>query len=133
MGVSRDVPSLDIVYKLVSYAGTGRIKLSAEKTLIPGPKQIFRMERDGVAEEDVLGCSDEPATGRPLLQPVMKGGVRLSEGRVTLEGARTRARAEVGRLPPHIRSIEPARSVYPVTVSEALIATRDAVRRKHQA
>ena len=36
MGVSADAPYLDIVYKLTSYAGDGRVKLSANKPVLPG-------------------------------------------------------------------------------------------------
>ena len=42
MGVSADAPFLDIVYKLTSYAGEGRVKLSANKPVLPGRKQVFR-------------------------------------------------------------------------------------------
>ena len=74
MGVSRDAPSLDIAYKLVEYAGRGRLKLSTGKALLPGRKQVFRVERDGVADHDVIGRRDEPLPGRPLLRQVMAGG-----------------------------------------------------------
>ena len=43
MGVSADAPYLDIVYKLTSYAGVGRVKLATDKPVLPGRKQIFRM------------------------------------------------------------------------------------------
>src|SRR5258706_3852414 len=88
MGVSADAPSLDMVYKLVEYGGEGRAKLSEDKTLLPGRKQVFRVERDGAAEYDGLARHDEPPCGRPLLELVMNDGVRLREGRVTLDGAR---------------------------------------------
>src|SRR5437899_2151958 len=41
-GVSADAPSLDSVYKLVSYAGRPAFKLSPGKETLPGPKQVFR-------------------------------------------------------------------------------------------
>ena len=129
MGISRDAPALDIVYKLVEYAGRGRMKLSTHKAVLPGRKQIFRVERDGVASQDVLGQHDEPPCGRPLLQPVMKGGVRLPAGRVSLDDARARARHELERLPPAVRGIEPAQCPYRVEISEALAASRDRLQR----
>ena len=49
MGVSRDVPALDMVYKLVDYAGRGRLKLSTGKAVLPGRKQVFRVERNDLA------------------------------------------------------------------------------------
>jgi len=132
MGVSRDVPSVDIVYKLVEYAGAGRIKLSPGKALLPGRKQVFRVERDGVAEYDVLGDANEPGAGRPLLAPVMQGGARLPAGRVTLDEARAHASREVARLPARIRAIEPADPPYAVRISDALTASSEAIRRAHR-
>lgn len=129
MGVSRDAPALDIAYKLVEYAGRDRLKLSPGKAVLPGRKQIFRVERDGLADHDVLGRHDESACGRPLLQQVMKDGVRLPEGRATLDEARARARMELERLPARVRSIEPARPPHRVDISETLAASRDHLRR----
>ena len=47
MGVSSDVPDLDIAYKLAQYAGEGRIKLSSGKPILPGAKQVFRQREGG--------------------------------------------------------------------------------------
>src|SRR5690606_6081004 len=49
MGVSADAPSLDLVYKLAEYAGVGRVKLSPGKPILPGRKQVFRVEEEGRA------------------------------------------------------------------------------------
>jgi nicotinate phosphoribosyltransferase len=120
MGVSRDAPSVDIVYKLVEYAGRGRTKLSPEKLVLPGAKQAFRVESNGLAEYDVLGCRDEQGPGRPLLEPVMREGIRLPSGRATLAEARQRAKMEIGRLPVRLRSILPADAPYQVQISKTL-------------
>lgn len=125
MGVSRDVPTVDIVYKLVEYAGRGRLKRSPGKEVLPGRKQVFRVEQDGVASHDVLAGHDETIAGRPLLEPVMKGGVRLPAGRVTLQEARDRAAREATALPSRVRHNEPARPPYRVDVSAGLSAARD--------
>jgi nicotinate phosphoribosyltransferase len=124
MGVSRDVPTIDIVYKLVEYAGRGRLKLSPGKEVLPGPKQIFRFERGGLADHDVLGRHGERLGGRALLEPVMRNGSRLPAGRVSLDDARAHARRELDGLPPHLRAIDPARPPYRVEISESLNATR---------
>ncbi len=129
MGVSRDVPALDMAYKLVEYAGRGRLKLSAGKAVLPGRKQVFRIERNGLADHDVLGLHDEPAGGRPLLQQVMKHGTRLPEGRVDLDDARAYAARERGRLPAGIRSIEQAKPPYHVDIGPVLAAHRDKLQR----
>jgi nicotinate phosphoribosyltransferase len=120
MGVSADAPVLDIVYKLVEYAGRGRAKLSAGKEILPGQKQIFRVERDGLAQYDVLGRHDEPPHGRPLLQQVMKNGTRLLAGSVTLDTALARRKTELERLPAAVRAIRIASPPYPVEVSADL-------------
>jgi nicotinate phosphoribosyltransferase len=128
MGVSRDAPALDIAYKLVEYAGRGRLKLSTGKAVLPGRKQIFRVAQNGIADHDVLARHDESLPGRPLMQHVMKGGERLPEGRVSLNDARSYARREVDRLPAGIRGLEPARPPYRVDISQALSASRDQLR-----
>ena len=120
MGVSRDAPALDMAYKLTEYAGRGRLKLSPGKWLLPGRKQVFRVEEDGEARRDVIGRPDEPVEGRPLLVKVMERGVRLPAGRTDLEEARARAREEIARLPARVQALEPADPPYPVEVSERL-------------
>jgi len=125
MGVSRDVPAFDMAYKLVEYAGRPRLKLSTGKALLPGAKQVFRVEQDGVADHDVLGCREEELQGRPLLRQVMAGGVRCPPGRVSLEESCALARLELSRLPPRVRAIHPARPAYGVDISRALAELRD--------
>jgi nicotinate phosphoribosyltransferase len=120
MGVSADAPSLDMVYKLSEYAGAGRLKLSTGKVILPGAKQVFRVEEEGEAVRDVIGRADESGPGRALLRPVMRDGRRLRAGAVDLDEARRHAAAEVGRLPSRIRALEAADPPYPVSVSEEL-------------
>ena len=131
MGVSTDAPSLDIAYKLVEYGGRGRVKLSPGKPILPGRKQVFRVERNGVAEHDVIACHAEDVPGRPLLQPMMQNGARLPAARVTLDEARATARRERDRLPSRIRALEPAEPPYRVDVSAALQAAHDEIRRSY--
>jgi nicotinate phosphoribosyltransferase len=125
MGVSRDAPDLDIAYKLVAYGGRARMKLSTGKVLLPGRKQIFRVEEDGLARRDVLARHDEALAGRPLLAPVMRRGERLPAGRVTLDEARGRARDELARLPAALRALAPADPPYAVEISAGLARARD--------
>ena len=132
MGVSRDAPALDIAYKLVEYAGRGRLKLSPGKAILPGRKQIFRVQRDDLADHDVLGRYDDRLQGRPLLQAMMTKGARLPTSHESLDDARARARRELNRLPTRIRSLEPAQPAYRVDVSAALAAERDTLQRVHQ-
>jgi nicotinate phosphoribosyltransferase len=120
MAVSSDAPSLDIVYKLAEYAGKGRTKLSRDKPILPGRKQVFRQHEHGRAIGDVIGRFGEALDGRPLLQPVMRGGRRLSDSESSLDAARRRAADELASLPGHVTALEPADPPYPVAVSAAL-------------
>jgi nicotinate phosphoribosyltransferase len=129
MGVSRDVPALDIAYKLVEYGGRARLKLSTGKILLPGPKQVYRVERDGVADHDVLARREEEPCGRPLLGRVMIGGRRSAEV-PTLDASRARAQMELGRLPQRVRKLEPAVPPYGVEISDGLMLESDVLRRQ---
>lgn len=130
MGLASDAPALDVAYKLTEYAGVGRLKLSPGKSLLPGRKQVFRVEAEGRAVKDVIARHDEELPGRPLLKRVMAAGRRTEEGRGTLDEARARAREELGRLPDRLLGLDPADPPYPVEVSPALSAARDAAARR---
>jgi nicotinate phosphoribosyltransferase len=97
MVASAEAPTLDTVYKLVSYDGRPVAKLSAEKATLPGPKQVFR---GSPSDGDVLALREEEpgADAEALLQPVMKGGSRLT-GPDALSAARSRFEADLGWLP----------------------------------
>jgi nicotinate phosphoribosyltransferase len=120
MGVSSDAPDLDIAYKLSEYAGKGRLKLSTGKPILPGRKQVFRIEKDGQDVRDVIACVDEDPVGRPLLVPMMRDGKRLPEGTVDLTTARRYAQEQMARLPERVRAITSADPPYPVEVSQKL-------------
>lgn len=131
MGVSEDAPSLDMAYKLVSYAGSGRIKLSPGKALLPGRKQVFRREEGGRATGDVIAAHDESHAGRPLLSCVMRAGSRIAPP-PTLHDIRAVAREERNRLPDRILALGPAEPPYPVEVSPRLAAWRDRIAAEHR-
>jgi nicotinate phosphoribosyltransferase len=119
MGVSADAPALDIVYKLTEYAGRGRRKLSKGKATLPGAKQVFRIEEGGHALRDVIGRAGEVLPGRPLLEPVMRHGRRLSAS-PALADIRAYAQGEIAKLPEAVRGLAPAEPPYPVTTSSEL-------------
>ena len=127
MGVSRDAPALDMAYKITSYAGRGRLKLSKGKSVLPGRKQVFREEEDGLFTRDTLARDGESLPGRPLLHLVMEGGKRLSPGRAELPAIRARAEEEIAKLPERVRALPRAEPAYPVAVSPALQAFRDRI------
>jgi len=117
MGVSADAPYLDSVYKLVEYSGQGRTKLAPKKRILPGRKQVFRMESNGESSGDVIARAEETLPGRALLVHVMHNGRRTQAGTESLEAARSRAQQELARLPARVRAITPAEPQYPTRLS----------------
>jgi nicotinate phosphoribosyltransferase len=132
MGVSRDAPTLDMAYKLVEYAGRGRIKLSPGKGFLPGRKQIFRVEHAGLVQHDVLTRNDELVEGRPLLIQVMAAGTRVTGTSATLDQSRAHAKVEIERLPLPLRSLQPAAPPYRVEISQSLTKAYDALRQLYE-
>jgi len=128
MGVSADAPDLDIAYKLCEYAGSGRLKLSAGKPILPGRKQVYRFGGDSGDERDLITLADEQAPGRPLLQPVMRNGTRLPAGETDINEARDYAAGQIARLPPRLLDLAAADPPYPVAISDALGAYQEQVR-----
>ncbi|MDX1530222.1 MAG: nicotinate phosphoribosyltransferase [Rhodothermales bacterium] len=127
MGTSADAPTLETVYKLAAYAGSGRMKLSERKATLPGPKQVFRRYEGGTAAGDTIGLADEALDGEPLLVEVMRDGARTDAGRESLDTMRARAERERARLPERLLRLEPVEP-YPVTVSDRLAGERDRLR-----
>lgn len=128
LAVMEDASHLDMAYKLVEYAGEKRLKLSRNKVLYPGRKQVFREIEGGRMVRDLIGRFDEPPAGEPLLQPVMRGGVPAA--RIHLEESRQRLRCELTRLPDHLRTLDPSPTPYPVHFSECLRADLESIRAK---
>lgn len=121
-----DTPELDMAYKLVEYAGKGRFKLSAKKTVYPGRKQVFREMYDSTISHDTIGCFDELLPGVPLLQPVMVGGRLVNPP--SLEESRLYLRKELEHLPDELLTLERAPRPYPFQFSQALIANLERLR-----
>ena len=127
MGVSSDAPDLDIAYKLVEYAGRGRMKLSTGKPTLPGAKQVFRRHEDGKAVGDTLGRRNETLEGDPLLKPFVSEGRRVRKAE-TPDQARERAGRGLDSLPEEILAIDRAKRDYAVELSNALRDHRDQVK-----
>jgi nicotinate phosphoribosyltransferase len=119
LDISADCPALDCVYKLEEYAGVARRKRSTGKATWPGRKQVFRQtDSTGCLRRDELTLVSDTASGEPLLQTVMRDGIRLGPAKSLLE-VREHARVELTRLPQSLRSLAPA-AVYEVRVSDSL-------------
>ena len=129
MGISTDVPDLDMAYKLAEYAGHGRLKLSSGKPILPGRKQVFRRSEGGQFTGDTIGRAGEPLPGQPLLHPVMRDGHRLPEHESDLDHLRRNAHDRIRQLPRTVRAVKPAAEPYPVAVSHALEEYQAAVTR----
>ena len=130
MGVSVDAPYLDIVYKLTSYAGEGRVKLAASKPVLPGRKQVFRQSDGDFDTGDTIGRADEDLPGRPLLDPVMRDGKRLIPPTADLAETRCYAAQQIARLPETVRALPEADPPYPVEISPKLSAYHQEVVRQ---
>ena len=126
MGVSADAPTLDMVYKLVSYEGEGRLKTSPDKTSLPGAKQVFRYDRDGRMAGDVIATAEETGAedSTALLALVMSGG-RRTRPAPTLDALQAACSAQWQMLPDAIQGLTRA-APFPVRLSQSLEARRDA-------
>jgi len=117
LATSADAPVMGATYKMVELdlGGIHRFtsKLSADKTTLPGAKQIFRD-----TSRDVVARSGECGNGEALLRPVMLGG-RLIEPLPTVEQARCRTAGSLARFPAELRQLEPAEP-WPVIYSREL-------------
>ncbi len=130
MGVSADAPYLDIVYKLTSYAGDGRVKLSANKPVLPGRKQVFRRSDGDRDTGDTIARADEDLPGRPLLRPVMRNGERLTPPTDDLAETRRYTAEQIARLPESVRGLPEADPPYLVEISPKLNAYHQEVIRE---
>lgn len=122
MNTSSDAPYLDAVYKLVEYAGRPRRKRSTGKSTWPGRKQVFRRydAQEGLMAGDQLAVHDDPVSGEPLLQPVLRGGA-LAAPQPTLDEIRAHAKSQLACLPAFLQALTPS-APYEVEISENLRA-----------
>lgn len=121
LGTVADQPDQDSAYKLCGYAGTGRMKLSAKKSNLPGRKQVYRFFEEDEAVRDVIATEEESfEDGTPLLHPVMQDGERLNPATQTLEDLRADCERKVARLPERLLALDPAEPPYPVELSDDL-------------
>ena len=120
IGVSADVPYLDMVYKMVQYADRPVCKLSPGKITLAGRKQIYRCQDDkGCYTYDTIGLRGERfPDAQALLDQVMQQGRRLEPG-PDLKRIKNHFEIELKRLPTKYRALsDPA--CYPVKVSPKL-------------
>ncbi|WP_152051264.1 nicotinate phosphoribosyltransferase [Tautonia marina] len=123
---SRDAPSIAMVYKIVAYAGEGRLKLSTDKVSIPLGKQVFR-SRDGQGRfaGDLVTRFDESAAGEPLLTPILRAG-ELVQPLPGLDAIRSRCADQIASLPEALLALD-APGDYPVSFSDTLTDEADRI------
>ena len=130
LGTMADQPYLDSVYKLSAYAEQDRMKLSSEKSNLPGRKQVYRFFDEGKAARDVIATAEETLDGTPLLDCVMQGGKRTEAGRRSLDEARRHCREAVAQLPDRLLALGEAAPPYPVVLSDDLQKKLERVRHR---
>jgi nicotinate phosphoribosyltransferase len=117
---SQDAPALDCAYKIQEYDGKPKRKRSEGKATWPGRKQVVRRSAaNGAMAGDLLTLERERPAGEALIRAVMRQGRRLELG--SLEDARRLARAQLQRLPAHLKRLETA-PAYAVEVSASVRA-----------
>lgn len=119
MGVSDDAAALDMAYKLVEYAGKGRLKLSSGKPVLPGEKQVFREAGDNF-RRDTIARAEEQLPGEPLLKKVMQSGKSLPSHQRDIGEIRNYAQQQLTKLPEYVSSISSKEKPYPVEISNKL-------------
>jgi nicotinate phosphoribosyltransferase len=124
MGTSADRPYLDVIYKLCEArladgSFSPIMKLSRDKSTLPGRKQVYRFKgEDGKFEKDRIALTNEKPKGEPLLVKVMDGG-KLVYSLPSLEEIRVYVAANLAGLPEKFKVLAGAPE-YPVELSVAL-------------
>jgi nicotinate phosphoribosyltransferase len=124
LAVSKDMPALGGVYKLVEREGPSgepvfTAKASPGKASLPGAKQVFRAVRDGLYSGDTLALAGESnVPGTPLLERVLAAG-RRTRPSPSLERVREHATTEIAKLPETVRALKTP-GAYPVSRSRSL-------------
>ena len=121
LGISEDMPSMDMVYKLVNYNNRNIKKSSEGKEYLSGKKQVFRvLDENGNMNQDIVGSYNEPIppNATPLLEK------RVSEGNImsTLPDLATTRRSfmqEFSTLDNKYKLLEKT-SEFPVSISKEL-------------
>jgi nicotinate phosphoribosyltransferase len=120
LDASSDAPTLDMVYKLVEYAGKPRRKRSLGKATWPGAKQVHRLREDSRRlVRDRICLADEPGEGEPLLIPVMQSGRRIGTS-PSLPDIQRYCRREVAALPLELHRLDEEIPPFPVLISDSV-------------
>ena len=107
LGVSADMPYLDMVYKLARYDDRDVKKYSPGKITLAGEKQVFRRtDRSGRYVGDILGTRNEMINeAEPLLTKVMANGLCIQTP-PTLQALRERIQIDFSNLDDGYKSLD---------------------------
>ena len=128
MGCSSDLPSTDVIYKLVETKEKNKqfapiMKLSEKKATLPSKKQVFRLfDEKGIMQKDFIGLEKEKIGGKKVLKKVMSKGRRLRK-ETGLNKKREMLLKKIKGLPKDVNN-------YPVLVSKELGRLKDEVKNK---
>jgi nicotinate phosphoribosyltransferase len=131
LATSADAPALSAVYKLVELRHGNKVmyaaKFSADKSTLPGAKQVYRYpDHDLIA----LGTECNSEKGEPLIRPVLMNGEPV-ESLPTTSKIRSHSQAAVAALPKELLSLGEA-PPYQVEVSPRLKELAEGVRERLQ-
>jgi len=129
LAASLDVPALDCAYKLQSYVGRPKRKLSEGKATWPGAKQVWRTyDADGRMRGDILSLETDRQPGEPLIVPVMRAG-KLIASLPALAQIREHAARDLKRLAGPLARLESGFE-YTVQMADALRALAEQISAK---
>ncbi|MBI4918480.1 nicotinate phosphoribosyltransferase [archaeon] len=123
MGVSKDAPYCDVVYKLVELNNKNKhlptMKLSKGKVTYPGKKQVYRItDKNKNYIKDILALRDEKIDGKELLVKVMEKG-KIIYKMPSLEEIRNKTKENLLKLPEKYKKLKNA-AKYKVEISPEL-------------
>jgi nicotinate phosphoribosyltransferase len=132
LATSADAPALSAVYKLVELQQGNNVKyaakFSADKSTLPGAKQIYRYPyHDLIALGTDCGSG---VKGEPLLHPVLIAG-NLAETVPVISRIRSYSQAAVAALPKELRSLDEV-PPYRIEISPRLVELAEDVRERLQ-
>lgn len=138
---SRDEPVLNGIYKLVAikqYSKTKnkyeifyKMKTSVNKISYPGPKQVFRFEKNNHIIKDIIALEDEKIDdATPLLLQYLKDG-KLIQKLPTLFEIRKYHQKQIASLSERFKKISNEKVEYPVFLSKKLKKTMKELQNKY--
>ena len=130
LSTSRDQPSLNGVYKLVSikqyskttnkYEKFYKMKTSINKISYPCPKQVFRFEKNNLFLKDIIVLEEEKIdNATPLLLQYLKEG-QLIQKLPTLHEIKKYHQKQISSLPERFKKISHEKVKYPIYLSRKL-------------